>query len=71
MCFWTVHGVSHVLMEPAKAAQPPIPVKKAKKQSHGIDIEPGPPSYANWGLRMIHFRLGSVRTFVYRRIAHP
>lgn len=41
-----VQGVLHVLMAPANEAQPPIPVKKAKKQSHGIDIEPGPPSYA-------------------------
>ncbi len=42
--FSNVQGVSHVLMEPAKAAQPPTPVKKANKQSHGIDMDPGPPS---------------------------
>lgn len=38
--------VLHVLTAPAKEAQPPTPVRKAKRHSHGIGYEPEPLSYA-------------------------
>lgn len=41
---WFGQFRADVLIEPAKAAQPPTPVRKAKKHSQGIDSEPGPPS---------------------------
>ena len=48
LCQWTQrlrkgYDYSQVLIDPAKAAQPPIPVMKAKRQSHGRLMEPGPP----------------------------
>lgn len=33
-----------VLIEPEKAAAPPMPVRKVAKHNHGRAIEPGPPS---------------------------